>query len=83
METVEIIRSMVDAENALAILGNHELNAIAWHTPHPERDGEYLRSHHGEKNRHQHDKFLAEVESFSLKHKEVKSPPAKPRAYYC
>lgn len=71
METVEIVRGMVDAGNALAVLGNHELNAIAWHTPYPERDGEYLRSHHGEKNPHQHIEFLEEVESFPLKHKEI------------
>ena len=45
LETVKIARSMVNAGAALAVLGNHELNAIAWHTPHPERQGEYLRSH--------------------------------------
>jgi hypothetical protein len=75
VETFEIVRGMVDAGKALAVLGNHELNAIAWHTPHPERAGEYLRSRPpyqwGEKNRHQHAEFLAEVEHLPPKHKEI------------
>lgn len=31
-ETLEIVRAMVDGGQALAILGNHELNAILYHT---------------------------------------------------
>jgi hypothetical protein len=45
LATVDIARSMVESGTALAILGNHELNAIAWFMPHPERVGEYLRPH--------------------------------------
>jgi hypothetical protein len=75
LETVGIVRAMVEAGSALAVLGNHELNAIAWHTPHPERAGEYLRSHPpygwGGSNRHQHTAFLAEVEHDTAKHKEI------------
>jgi hypothetical protein len=75
VETVDIVRGMVDAGTALAILGNHELNAIAWHTPHPDREDEYLRSHPpykwGDNNRHQHAGFLAEVEHLPAKHKEI------------
>lgn len=75
LETVEIARGMVEAGAALAVLGNHELNAIAWHTPHPERNGEYLRSHPpygwGDNNRQQHEAFLAEVEHLPAKHKEI------------
>jgi hypothetical protein len=66
MRSVDIARRMVDAGAALAVMGNHELNAIAWHTPDPNMPGEYLRPHHsakwGEKNRQQHAAFLAEVE---------------------
>lgn len=66
VETVQLVRSMVDAGTALAVLGNHELNAIAWHTPDHRDPGEYLRPRHrqpwGAKNRMQHEKFLAQVE---------------------
>lgn len=60
-ETVRIVRGMVDAGAALAIMGNHEFNAIAWDTPDPLRPGEYLRPHVG-KNRKQHEAFLKELE---------------------
>ena len=71
LETVKIARSMVNAGAALAVLGNHELNAIAWHTPHPERQGEYLRSHLRPNNRHQHEAFLNEVEHLPEIHKDI------------
>lgn len=45
LETVQLVRRMVDAGNALAIMGNHELNAIAWYLPDPEAPGEFLRTH--------------------------------------
>ncbi len=66
LRTVGIVRQMVEKDAALAVMGNHELNAIAWHTPHPDGSGDYLRSHFhprwGDKNRHQHQRFLEEVE---------------------
>ena len=31
--TLETVRSMIDADNALAIMGNHEFNAVCFHTP--------------------------------------------------
>ena len=48
-ETLEIVRPMIDSEAALAVMGNHELNALAFHTPHPEKPGSHLRPHN-EKN---------------------------------
>lgn len=67
VRTVEIVRGMVESGAALAVMGNHELNAIAWHTPDPRRPGEFLRPHHspkwGASNRKQHAAFLAEVEA--------------------
>jgi len=60
LETVAIARAMVEAGTALAVMGNHEFNALAYHTPDPDEPGEYLRRH-TEKNRHQHGAFLAEV----------------------
>ena len=35
-ETLEIVRPMIDSGTALAVMGNHELNALAFHTPDPE-----------------------------------------------
>lgn len=35
-ETIRIVRGMVEAENAHAIMGNHDLNAGLFHTLHPE-----------------------------------------------
>ena len=43
VRSVHIVRRMVDAGAALAVMGNHELNAIAWHTPDPRHLGQYLR----------------------------------------
>ena len=65
VETVSIVRRMVDAGTAQAVMGNHEFNAIAWHTPDPDNPQDFLRPHHspkyGEKNCKQHEAFLAEV----------------------
>ena len=75
VRSVTIARRMVDAGAALAVMGNHELNAIAWHTPDPNRPGEYLRPRNspkwGEKNRQQHAAFLAEVEQDPALHAEL------------
>lgn len=57
-EVIDIVRRMVDAGTAQAIMGNHELNAIHFHTLHPE-NGEPLRPH-SPKNLRQHASFLAE-----------------------
>ncbi len=74
LHTLSIVRKMVDSGAALAVMGNHELNAIAWHTPHPEKEGEYLRNRYnekGEKNRRQHARFLEEVEHVPHVHGEI------------
>lgn len=54
-ETLHTVRAMVDAGDALAIMGNHEWNALNYHTR--GRDGEWLRLH-SEKNEHQHSATL-------------------------
>lgn len=59
-ETLEIVRPMIDSGAALAVMGNHELNALAFHTPDPNEPGEYLRRH-TEKNIHQHSKTLEQL----------------------
>jgi len=55
-ETLDIVRAMVEAGAALAVMGNHEFNALAYYTPDPET-GDYLRPH-SEKNTGQHQAFL-------------------------
>lgn len=74
METVSLVRRMVDAGSARAVMGNHEFNAIAWFLPDPECPGEFLRKHHsakyGDKNRKQHQAFLSAVEGSPL-HEEL------------
>src|ERR1700676_204139 len=44
-EGLEIVRPMVEDGKALAVMGNHELNALAYHMKAPEPPGEYLRRH--------------------------------------
>ena len=44
-DTLTIVRRMCESGAAMAVMGNHELNALAFHTPHPERSGAYLRDH--------------------------------------
>ena len=43
-ETLHIVKDMCDAGNAFAIMGNHEFNAICFHTKHPENGG-FFRTH--------------------------------------
>lgn len=75
VDTYRLARRMVEADSALAILGNHEFNAIAWYLPDPESAdaNHFLRPRHGElgvKNRTQHSAFLSEVEGTPL-HSEI------------
>ena len=42
-ETLEIVKAMVDFGSAKALMGNHEYNAILFHTKNPK--GGYLRKH--------------------------------------
>ncbi|GAB3678997.1 metallophosphoesterase [Salinisphaera aquimarina] len=56
---LDIVRPMVESGDALAIMGNHEYNAICYHTQDPGNPNEYLRAH-SPKNLGQHDKTLAE-----------------------
>ena len=60
IETVQIAKAMVDKGKALAVMGNHEYNAVAWATQEPANSSEYLRPH-TDKNLHQHREFLEQV----------------------
>ncbi len=66
----EIARAMVESGAALAIMGNHEFNALAFATPDPDRPGEFLRPH-SPKNRGQHAAFLEEVGWGTARHEEM------------
>jgi hypothetical protein len=43
-ETLHLVRAMVEAGQALCLMGNHEFAALAWHTPNLEGTG-YVREH--------------------------------------
>ncbi len=42
-ETLEIVKSMVESKNAIALMGNHEYNALCFHFQ--ETEGGHLRKH--------------------------------------
>lgn len=54
---VQIAKSMTEADNAKTIMGNHEFNALCFHTK--DEDGQYLRPRN-DKNTQQHKAFLLE-----------------------
>ena len=66
---------MVTEGAALAVMGNHEFNAIAWYTLDPGQSGEYLRPHcskrWGSKNYRQHRRFLKELSRDAVKHADI------------
>ena len=43
LEVLEIVRAMVEEGQAIALMGNHEYNAVCFHTP--KEGGGYLRPH--------------------------------------
>ena len=48
-EALHIVKSMVDNDLAIALMGNHEYNCLCYHTI--GMDGEYLRKHSAKNNR--------------------------------
>lgn len=42
-KTLQIVKAMVDSGNAIALMGNHEYNALCFH--YPEKEGGHLRKH--------------------------------------
>jgi predicted MPP superfamily phosphohydrolase len=60
IEVLSIVKPMVEQGHALAVMGNHEFNAICFHTLHPET-GLPLRKHN-KKNKDGHQTFLSEFE---------------------
>ena len=68
-ESVEIVRGMVEAGNALAIMGNHEFNAIGYATLISEGD-RFLRAHSAD-NLKQHGRFLEEFPFGSPEYEDI------------
>lgn len=68
-DVIRLVRGMLDAGTALAVMGNHELNAIHFHTKNPET-GAPLRAW-SEKNQRQHQSFLHEFPPESEKAREA------------
>ncbi len=67
---MDIVKGMTEAGEAHATMGNHEFNAVAYHTEDPERPGRYLRAH-SDKNARQHAVFLEEMEENETVHDEA------------
>lgn len=59
-QVLEIVRPMVEEGKALAVMGNHELNALAFHTQHIHRENAYLR-HRDNKNIRQHGQTILQL----------------------
>jgi Calcineurin-like phosphoesterase len=64
-DVLRIARSMCESGAAIAVMGNHEFNAIGWAAQN--EDGGFLRNH-SEKNARQHAKFLHQIEEDSADH---------------
>lgn len=73
VETLRIVRSMIESATAMATMGNHEFNAISYRTPNPDFPGDFMRTHEGAKgakNAAQHAEFLKQVVEGSALHAE-------------
>lgn len=60
-ETLHIVRSMQESGNAIALMGNHEYNALAYDNALP--DGTHLRKHNAVHN-HQHEQTLLQFRDY-------------------
>ena len=59
-KVLAIVRPMVETGAAFTVMGNHEFNALAFHTTKPKNASEYLRPH-TEKNVKQHRATLSQL----------------------
>ena len=62
---LEIVRPMVEEHNALAVMGNHELNALGYHSEDPANPGAFLRPR-TDKNLRQHRQTLEQLKPADL-----------------
>ena len=61
-EVINLVKAMIDSGSAQAVMGNHEYNAICYHTK--DSEGNYLRKHNV-KHTKQHQSFLDEFKEGS------------------
>lgn len=64
-DVVRIVRAMVQGKAALAVMGNHEFNALAYDTEKPGCPGQFCRPH-DTKNQHQHAATLQQFDRRQL-----------------
>jgi len=64
-QVLELVRPMIEEKHALAVIGNHELNALAFHIELPKGSGNYLRRR-SNKNIRQHYHTLAQLTDSQL-----------------
>lgn len=65
-ETLQLVKAMWDNGHALSVMGNHEYNALCFHTKND--NGEFLRPH-TEKNFRQHKATLEQFEGYEVEWK--------------
>ncbi|TWU66674.1 MULTISPECIES: metallophosphoesterase [Crateriforma] len=62
---IRIVRTMVDAGDAVVVMGNHEFNAVAFHTAVPGTKDRWFREH-SRKNQKQHQATLDQLSNSEL-----------------
>lgn len=62
LKLLNMVMAMAKNGSALAVMGNHEFNAIGFHTPKPDCDGEWLRER-STKNIRQHQAYLNDLDT--------------------
>lgn len=67
IDTLKIARGMIDGGHALAVMGNHEFNAVAFQMEDPTEPGHHLRRRIP-KHYAQHQAFLSEIGENSSEH---------------
>ncbi|WP_392562008.1 metallophosphoesterase [Orbus sturtevantii] len=67
LETLTIVKEMVDNGNAYVVMGNHEFNAIGWKTNNEREADTFLRKHNYA-NHKQHKAFLMQIGENSQQH---------------
>lgn len=67
LRVLEVVKAMVDAGSAQIVMGNHEFNALAYHTESPAGSGKYLRSW-SKKHTEQHQAFLEQLTEDQQRH---------------
>lgn len=60
LRVLQVAKAMVDKGSAHIVMGNHEFNALSYHTEDPAGSGKHLRTHNAKHNK-QHRAFLDQL----------------------